>query len=76
MAPDINAIIEAANRLSPEQRAELLRRLSLSLVGEKSPGLVERHFGSIDSGDPNSCDNEKIDADLAAEYADTHDYEN
>jgi hypothetical protein len=28
----------------------------------------ERHFGAIDSGDPNSSDNERIDADLAKEY--------
>jgi hypothetical protein len=29
----------------------------------------ERYFGAIDSGDPNSSDNERIDADLAKEYA-------
>jgi hypothetical protein len=29
----------------------------------------ERHFGTIDSGDPNSSDNERIDVDLAKEYA-------
>jgi hypothetical protein len=28
----------------------------------------ERHFGAIDSGDPNSANNERIDADLAREY--------
>ena len=28
----------------------------------------ERHFGAIDSGDPRSSDNERIDADLAKEY--------
>jgi hypothetical protein len=32
----------------------------------------ERNFGAIDSGDPNSCDNERIDADLAKEYG-SHD---
>ncbi len=32
----------------------------------------ERHFGEIDSGYPNGSDNESIDADLAREYADTH----
>jgi hypothetical protein len=28
----------------------------------------ERHFGAVDSGDPDSSDNERIDADLAKEY--------
>ena len=34
-----------------------------------------RHFGSVASGDPNSADNEKIDADLVREYANAHDEE-
>lgn len=33
----------------------------------------ERHFGAVESGDPNSADNEKIDADLAMAYSDAHD---
>ncbi len=40
------------------------------------PGLLKRHFGTLNSGDPNSCDNEKIDRDLAREYADDHESEN
>jgi len=32
-------------------------------------------FGFFDSGDPNSADNDKIDADLAREYGSTHDDE-
>ena len=28
--------------------------------------------GSVDSGDPHSADNDRIDADLAGEYANTH----
>jgi len=31
-----------------------------------------RHAGSVESGDPRSADNERIDADLAREYADSH----
>lgn len=27
-----------------------------------------RHFGAVNSGDPNSADNDRIDADLAKEY--------
>ena len=32
----------------------------------------ERHFGEIDLGRPTGADNEAIDADLAREFADTH----
>ncbi len=34
-----------------------------------------RHFGTINSGDPRSADNDKIDADLIRAYEDTHDDE-
>lgn len=34
-----------------------------------------RHFGAINSGDPRSADNEKIDADLIRAYEDTHEDE-
>jgi hypothetical protein len=32
----------------------------------------EAHFGEVDLGGPTGVDNESIDADLAREYADTH----
>jgi hypothetical protein len=31
-----------------------------------------RHAGSVDSGDPHSGDNDRIDADLEREYANNH----
>ncbi|MEK6320713.1 MAG: hypothetical protein AABN33_03405 [Acidobacteriota bacterium] len=31
-----------------------------------------RYAGAVNSGDPDSADNERIDADLAREYASTH----
>jgi len=31
-----------------------------------------RHAGAVSSGNPNSADNERIDADLAREYANNH----
>jgi hypothetical protein len=34
-----------------------------------------QHFGAVNSGDPHSGDNERIDADLAREYANTHEDE-
>lgn len=36
--------------------------------GEERKGDITRFFGMWDSGDPNSADNERIDADLAREY--------
>lgn len=33
-----------------------------------------RHFGAIDSRDPHSADNERIDADLAREYGSSHEH--
>ncbi len=46
-------------RLSPEET-------------EKLRGPFERSFGFWRSGDPDSSDNERIDADLAREYANDH----
>ncbi|MDQ3744165.1 MAG: DUF2281 domain-containing protein [Acidobacteriota bacterium] len=40
--------------------------------GPAPSGSFEELFGSWDSGDENSADNERIDADLAREYADPH----
>ncbi len=34
-----------------------------------------RHAGAVNSGDPNSADNERIDADLMREYANNHEDE-
>ncbi len=33
---------------------------------------LRRHAGAVSSGDPQSADNERIDADLAREYGNTH----
>ncbi len=35
---------------------------------ERRKAAFERHFGELDSGEANSSDNERIDADLAREY--------
>ena len=39
---------------------------------EAARSRFRRHFGAIKSGNPRSADNEQIDADLAREYASTH----
>jgi hypothetical protein len=35
---------------------------------QRARAAFERHFGAFDSGDPDSSNNERIDADLAREY--------
>lgn len=42
---------------------------------KKQSGGIREMFGSWNSGNPNSADNEQIDADLARAYADTHEDE-
>jgi hypothetical protein len=74
MTPEVSTVLKAALQLTPEQRRELIAELSRSSHRSLRPktGDVTRYFGTIDSGDPSSGDNEKIDADLAAAYADDH----
>ncbi len=76
MTPDLSSVYDDAMKLPLPQRYELISRLQLASVRKKTPGLVRRHFGSINSGDPDSGNNEKIDADLAREYGDPHEPEN
>ena len=54
------------------QRPPKVRGASIDDKRREGRGLVTRHFGAWDSGDPNSADNERIDADLAREYASNH----
>jgi hypothetical protein len=42
---------------------------------KRKTGSIRELFGKGRSGDPNGSDNEKIDADLAREYASTHEDE-
>ncbi len=62
-------------------------RLAALIINELTPALdttdeahsrqrkgdISRFFGAWDSGDPDSANNERIDADLAHEYGATHD---
>jgi len=51
---------------------------SPTLTEDESQAAWERllrHAGSVESGDPHSADNERIDADLAREYANDHEDE-
>jgi len=76
MSPNIETVLNAALHLTPEEQAELIRRLSLSRGLKKEPGKLNKLFGSFDSGDTRSADNEKIDATLADAYEDNHEFEN
>lgn len=42
---------------------------------EAAMARLTRHFGRANTGDPNSANNERIDADLAREYANNHEDE-
>lgn len=53
---------DSAESLSEEESAQAKARL-------------KRFAGAVNSGDPHSAENERIDADLAREYADAHETE-
>ena len=72
MSTSVEAIYNQALHLTPEELSELVRKLTTRSHRGKVPGKVEQLFGSYASGDLKSADNERIDADLAREYADDH----
>ena len=43
---------------------------------EAASGRIQNYFGIWGSGDSHSADNDRIDTDLAREYADTHEQVN
>jgi hypothetical protein len=69
--------IAARTGLSPDQIVaaldDRLRSTPLSALSEEEQQVAQQHFeelfGSADSGDPRSADNDRIEADLAREYA-------
>ena len=75
MAVDRNKLDDLLKQLPEELQNEvlqfaesLLRRSNGSSTGNQTPP-VRSFFGIWDSGDPRSADNNRIDADLAREYA-------
>ncbi|HVF86410.1 MAG TPA: hypothetical protein VM866_02420 [Pyrinomonadaceae bacterium] len=71
-----------SGRTPEEEAARLIERSApkpTRATGTNSthstPDPLERHFGAWNSGDPNSADNERIDADLAREYGSSHEDE-
>lgn len=74
MTPDLNSVFNDALLLPAEQQKELAEKLLHKTQQRvRGRGDITKFFGMIDSGDPRSADNDRIDADLAKAYADNHD---
>lgn len=71
MSVDVKSVLDAALSLPPDELEELKRRLN-AITEAGRTGDVTRFFGTFDSGDHRSADNDKIDADLAEEYSNDH----
>jgi len=81
MAYDRNKLVDLLKQLPEELQGEVFEfaesllqksRIDPSGSGEKGTPSVRAFFGIWDSGDPRSVDNSRIDADLACEYASSH----
>ncbi len=86
MSSDIQEIYATAIESLPDSEKLKLASLILEKVSQRSSpndelekpqrtGDITRFFGMFNSGDPDSADNERIDADLARAYADNHEDE-
>ena len=60
---------------TPEEEASVRLKRSVPIRKNNRKGDITKFFGMFDSGDPDSSDNERIDADLAREYGDNHEDE-
>jgi hypothetical protein len=58
---------------TPIGKAELVISIAPEGGTASRDSSLRRHFGSVHSGNSRSADNERIDADLARAYADSHD---
>jgi hypothetical protein len=70
--------------LSRQEQLELVALIINDITGQRTTNGEQKRggkklsdlFGSVSLGYPTGIDNEKIDADLAHEYANTHEDEN
>jgi len=73
MAVDRNKLDDLLKQLPDKLQNEVFAESLLHRSDDRSSGNgtppVRSFFGIWDSGDPRSADNERIDADLAREYA-------
>ncbi len=86
MTTHLKPLEELVRELPPDAQAEV-RNFVESLLAKNTPTAsptgtsncdgqsFEQFFGTWDSGDENSADNERIDADLAREYEAPHESE-
>jgi len=58
---------------TPVGKAELVVTVSPQDTSASPRGDLKRHFGAIHGGDARAADNQRIDADLARAYQDSHD---
>jgi hypothetical protein len=58
---------------TPIGKAELVVSIAPEIIADLTPGNLRRHFGSVHSGNSRSADNDRVDADLARAYGDSHD---
>ena len=81
MAIDRNRLVDLLKQLPEELQGEVVEfaasllqksRIDRSGSREKGTPSVRSFFGIWDSGDPRSANNNRIDADLAREYASSH----
>ncbi len=64
--------VEALALESPAQLVPTARPPMTPAERRAARELLRRHCGAVNGGDSHSGDNERIDADLAREYASTH----
>lgn len=72
---EVYATVERRARAAGTSPAHWIRQLLETQCVETSDAdrmRIERHFGAIDIRDASAADNTCIDADIAREYADTH----
>lgn len=58
---------------TPVGKADLTVTVSPQGDGTAGSGRLRQHFGTVRSGDAGSGDNDRIDADLARAYEESHD---
>ena len=80
MAVDRNKLEDMLKELPDELQNEVLQFAESLLqrsdnIARANGTPVRSFFGVWDSGDPHSANNERIDADLAREYASSHEAE-
>lgn len=76
MSPSLNSVLKAALELPLDQQDQLVEQIrERNRVSSPKRGNVQTFFGVFDSGDRHSADNDRIDRDLAIEYADNHKHE-